>query len=130
MSKMNEHPTVRAVRLRSSAERTGQLDAAELRRICLDAGADDVGFVSVDRPELAAEVEDIRRVFAPTRTLICLLCRMNPDPTRSPARSVANMEFHATGDRVNDVARAIVTALLRLGVRAVNPAMAFPMEME
>jgi ferredoxin len=127
---MHEHPTVRAMRLRAPAERAAQLDGAELSRICLDAGADDVGFVSVDRPELAADREDIRRVFAPTRTLICLLCRMNPEPVRSPARSVANMEFHATGDRVNDIARAIVTTLSRRGVRAVNPAMAFPMEME
>jgi ferredoxin len=130
MSKMNEHPTVRAGRLQPAAERAGQLDAAELRRICMDAGADDVGFVSVDRPELAADLEDIRRVFAPTRTLICLLCRMNPEPVRSPARSVANREFHATGDHVNEVAHAIVTTLSRLGIRAVNPAMAFPMEME
>ena len=48
---------------------------------------------------------------------------------RSPARSVSNLEFHQTGDHVNDVARRIVAALERMGVRATNPAMGFPMEM-
>jgi ferredoxin len=53
---------------------------------------------------------------------------MNREPLRNPARSVANLEFHATGDHVNDVCRAVVTALEREGVPAVNPPMGFPME--
>ena len=56
--------------------------------------------------------------------------RMNREPVRSPARSVANLEFHHTGEDVNDVAHAIVAALEREGIRAVNPAMGFPMEMD
>jgi ferredoxin len=55
---------------------------------------------------------------------------MNQEPVRSPARSVANLEFHHTGDHVNEVARKIVTILERMGVRALNPAMGFPMEMD
>jgi ferredoxin len=55
---------------------------------------------------------------------------MNRGPIRSPARSVANLEFHHTGDHTNDVARRIVAALEAEGVRAVNPAMGFPMEMD
>jgi ferredoxin len=55
---------------------------------------------------------------------------MNREPIRSPARSVANLEFHHTGDHVNEIARKIVAALGREGVRALNPAMGFPMEMD
>ena len=33
-------------------------------------------------------------------------------------------------DKMNEVARKVVTALERLGVRSVNPAMGFPMEMD
>jgi NAD-dependent dihydropyrimidine dehydrogenase PreA subunit len=55
---------------------------------------------------------------------------MNREPIRSPARSVANLEFHHTGNHVNDVAHRIVAALERAGIRAVNPAMGFPMEMD
>ena len=55
---------------------------------------------------------------------------MNRDNVRSPARSVANTEFHHTGDEVNDTARRITAALERAGIRALNPAMGFPMEMD
>src|SRR5882762_2282177 len=51
-------------------------------------------------------------------------------PIRSPARSVANLEFHHTGDHVNEIARKIVATLEHEGVRAMNPAMGFPMEMD
>jgi hypothetical protein len=33
---------------------------------------------------------------------------MNREPIRSPARSVANLEFHHAGDEVNEVARTLV----------------------
>jgi CO/xanthine dehydrogenase Mo-binding subunit len=46
---------------------------------------------------------------------------MNRENVRNPARSVANSEFHHTGDEVNDVARRIVAALERAGIRAMNP---------
>jgi hypothetical protein len=55
---------------------------------------------------------------------------MNHENIRSPGRSIANLEFHHTGDHVNEVARRIVAALARQGVRALNPAMGFPMEMD
>lgn len=98
--------------------------------MCLSAGADDVGFVSIDSPALDGDREGILRMFAATRSLICLVCRMSPEPVRSPARSAANLEFHSTGDQVNETAREIVKKLASLGVRALNPPMAFPMEME
>jgi len=130
MARLDEHPTVRAIRGREPAGRPETLDAAALRRLCLDAGADDVGFVAIGRPELDDQREDIRGFFPPTKAIIGLVCRMNPEPIRAPARSVSNLEFHATGDRVNEVSRAIVAGLGRLGVRAVNPPMGFPMEMD
>ena len=55
---------------------------------------------------------------------------MNRGPIRSPARSAANLEFHATYDHTNEVARKVVAALEDLGVRAVNPSAGFPMEMD
>lgn len=56
---------------------------------------------------------------------------MNRENIRTPARSVANLEFHHTGDHTNEVARRIVAALGKRGVRAVNGgAVGFPMEME
>src|SRR5829696_2229105 len=130
-----EHPTVRRFR-ETHGERPGPaeppppLDAAWLRQLCLDCGADDAGLVEISCPALDDQRDDILRAFPHARTLLGFVCRMNREPIRSPARSVANLEFHHAGDHVNEVARKVVATLERQGVRAVNPAMGFPMEME
>jgi ferredoxin len=128
-SPVNEHPTVRAHGQRPVQPKlAAPLDAAWLRQLCLDAGADDVGFVEVDRPALAEERPHIQRTFPQARSLISFVLRMNRDNVRNPARSIANSEFHHTGDEVNDVARRITAALEQAGLRALNPPMGFPME--
>lgn len=134
MVKLEEHPTVKQARERSlhapASKRTTPLDAGELRQLCLKAGADDVGFVELGRPALGNQRDDILHLFPQTKSFISFVVRMNREPIRSPARSVANLEFHHAGDRVNDVARMIVEALEARGVRALNPSMGFPMEMD
>jgi len=134
MMELMEHPTVKHFHRRaasgSDSAPPSTLDAEGLRQLCLEAGADDVGFVEIDRPELADQRADILAVLPRTKTLVSLVCRMNREDVRSPARSVANLEFHHAGDHVNEVARKIVAALERRGVRALNPAVGFPMEMD
>src|SRR5690348_8978013 len=101
---VKEHPTVKAHRERPALPKISEpLEAVWLRQLCLDAGADDVGFVSIDHPALTGERPHIERAFPHTRSVISLVLRMNRDNVRSPARSVANTEFHHTGDEVNDV---------------------------
>ena len=114
----------------SVPQNSRELDQESLRQMCLEAGADDVGFVDINRPELEQDGADILKAFSQTKTLISFVIRMNREPLRSPARSIANLEFHHTGERVNEVARNIVKFLEARGVRAVNPAMGFPMEMD
>ncbi len=99
-----------------------------LRRLALEAGVDDVGFVEINRPDLAKDRPDILKTFPHTKTLVSFAIRMNREPIRSLVRSVANLEFHHTGDQVNDVARIFVRCLEAQGIRALNPAMGFPME--
>ncbi|HEY7536007.1 MAG TPA: 4Fe-4S binding protein, partial [Thermodesulfobacteriota bacterium] len=134
MIKLEEHPTVRhynqKLKLIDNQSSPNELDAGWLRSLCLESGADDVGFVEIDRPEIADEREQILAVFPYTKTLVSFVCRMNREPIRSLARSVANLEFHHTGEEVNDVARNVVASLERRGIRAMNPAMGFPMEMD
>ncbi len=130
-----EHPTVRRFHESragrpASAEAPRPLDAAWLRQLCLECGADDAGLVEISRPALDDQRADILRAFPPAKTLLTFVCRMNREPIRSPARSVANLEFHHTGDHVNEVARKVVATLEKQGVRALNPAMGFPMEMD
>jgi len=128
MGTLDQHPTVVAVRSRPAPTAPGRVSAAWLREVCLAAGADDVGFVAIDRDEIAADRPDILKVFPATKTLVSIVCRMNREPVRNPARSVANLEFHRTGDHVNDAAREIVRVLEDEGLRALNPPMGFPME--
>ena len=55
---------------------------------------------------------------------------MNRDNVRSPARSVANQEFHRSGEIINEAAHRITRTLQDAGHRALNPSATFPMEMD
>jgi NAD-dependent dihydropyrimidine dehydrogenase PreA subunit len=126
-SALDRHPTVLAHRAKELAA-DQHPTADDIRRWLLEAGADDVGFVSIDRPEIADQRDEILEAFPATRTLVSFVVRMNRVPVISPNRSVSNLEFHATGEQVNDVARRMVRKFEEIGVGALNPSMGFPME--
>jgi ferredoxin len=131
--KLEDHPTVQRIRLQtvpSAAPKEESLDAGWLKQLVLNAGADDVGFVEIGRPALDDQRQDILKAFPHTKTLISFVVRMNREDIRTPARSVSNTEFHHSGDEVNDIARNVVRTLEDRGIRAMNPAMGFPMEMD
>ena len=127
--RLAEHPTVRKVRSRKT-KKPGVLDADWLRHICLSAGADDVAFATVDNPDLASEVEHVDAALPGTKSYISLVVKMNRDNVRSTARSVANQEFHRSGEVLNEAAHRIVRTLQDAGYRALNPSATFPMEMD
>src|ERR1700744_3863263 len=127
--RLAEHPTVQKVRSRKT-QRPGVLDAGWLREICLAAGADDVAFASVDNPDLTTELEHVEAALPGAKSYISLVVKMNRDNVRSPARSVANQEFHRSGELLNEAAHRIVRRLQDTGYRALNPSATFPMEMD
>ncbi|AHH95869.1 (4Fe-4S)-binding protein [Kutzneria albida] len=129
-AKLAEHPTVRAVRARGTRQPPPVIDAAWLRELCLACGADDAAAVSLDHPDLAGEKPHALAAMPGTKALISLVARMNREDVRTPARSVANQEFHRTGEVINDAAREVVRALEDAGYRALNPSATFPMEMD
>ncbi len=114
--KLADHPSVKAVLAKPREKPSPVIDAAWLREICLAAGVDDAAAVSLDHPDLTGEREHV--------------VRMNRDDVRSPARSVANQEFHRSGEIINEAGHAIVRTLQDAGYRAINPSATFPMEME
>ena len=133
MGQLADHPTVKQFQARETASnrsvRPESLDREWLHEVCLEAGADDVGFVEIDRAEIADQRADILWLLPKTKTLISFVVRMNRENIRTPARSIANLEFHHTTDETNEAARKIVAALERVSVRAVNGgAVGFPME--
>jgi len=99
-----------------------------LRQICLDAGAADVGFVEIDRPELGDESANARRVFSRTRTMIAIIGVSNPEAIRSVSRATANIAWHASHTSLDEAADTIITELAGQGVGAVTTAVGFPME--
>src|SRR5436305_12848394 len=131
--KLEDHPTVKRIRLKTVEfvpPRKESLDAEWLKQLVLDAGADDVGFVEIGRAALDDQREDILKAFPHAKTLISFVVRMNREAIQTPARSVSNNEFHHSGDEVNNIARSVVRTLEDQGIRAMNPAMGFPMEMD
>src|SRR3954465_14000172 len=104
--KLEDHPTVKRIRLKtvdSAPPRKESLDAGWLKKLVLDAGADDVGFVEIGRPALDDQRADILKAFPRTKTLLSFVVRMNREAIRTPARSVSNTEFHHSGDEINDI---------------------------
>jgi NAD-dependent dihydropyrimidine dehydrogenase PreA subunit len=133
MAQLSEHPTVKQFRAREAAQAAQPAPESVgrewLRQVCLEAGADDVGFVEIDRSEIADQRAEMLSLLPGTQTVVSLAMRMNRENIRTPARSIANLEFHHTADDTNEVARKIVAALERVGVRALNGgAVGFPME--
>lgn len=124
-----DHPTIARHASRTPPAPIPVLSTEELRAIALAAGADDVGFVDLDDPDLADQRDEIVTAFPRARALISFVQRMNRDNIRSPYRSISNLEFHHASDDTNETARTIVTELEKRGIGAINGgAIGFPME--
>lgn len=108
----------------------GIYSSAAIKKICVDAGADDVGLVDLDRDSLSMEREGILHVYSLTRSVISIVMANNRENMQSPARYVANEEFHHTGDRTSTISREILRRLNRLGIRGVVVNKDWPMAMD
>lgn len=133
MAQLDQHPTVKQYWAREMSgtklAKPQTLDRKWLYQLCLECAADDAGFIEIDRPEIADQKADIQWLLPTTRSLISIAVCMNRENIRTPARSIANLEFHHAGDEANEIARRIVAALESRGVRAINGgAIGFPME--
>src|SRR5260370_38055982 len=77
MMQLAEHPTVKQFHARETpsngSARPQSLDREWLRQVCLEAGADDVGFVEIDRAEIADQKADILWLLPNTQTLLRLV---------------------------------------------------------
>ena len=101
-----------------------------LRKICLEQGADDAGFVEIERQALGSVKEEALALYSKTKTIISFCVRTNPENIQSTSRSLANEEFHKTYDDLSILARKIVRRLNEVGVRAVSCHPTFPMDMD
>ena len=98
---------------------TVRFSAEMIRQICLEAGADDAGFVDIAQEGLASEREGILRVYPATRSIIALVRVMNRENLRSPSRYPANDEAHCVGDEFSRICRDILRRINVQGIRGV-----------
>jgi ferredoxin len=130
--KLDKHPTV--IRYREKVEKDGpskfqeKHDSAWLKTVALEAGADDAGLVEIDRPEIEDQREDILKIFPETRSIMSIVCRMNPANIRCPSRDVSDLEFLLAFEQTNAVSRRIVKRLNEKGIMALSPSAGFPMD--
>ena len=99
-----------------------------LRKICLDEGVDDAGFVEIEREALGSIKEEVLALYPKTKTIISICIRTNPENVQGTSRSLANEEFHKTYDELSIHARKIVKRLNEIGIRAVSCHPTFPMD--
>jgi epoxyqueuosine reductase QueG len=115
--------------LNNQHTQTIQVTADEVREICREAGADDAGFVELERAGLVYEKSDILKIYPKTRSLIAIAKLINQEAVQSPATNIVDEEFHRSYDDLPVIARRILRRLNELGVRGVVTTYAFPMDM-
>lgn len=129
---LDDHPTVKWYRqqdkTRPGIERPNQIDSQRLRQLCIEAGADDAGFVDTDRPALAAHMSELMELFPEAKTLICTVHRLNNQSMKTAAHSVTNLEFQHSWRDANRTSRTIAFRLQDMGFRVLNIPVGFPME--
>ncbi len=131
---LREHPTVKRYYERKSGstatEPAEPLDSNWVRQIVLDAGADDVGLASIDSPVLAAYRSKFLTAFPGAKTCISVICRMNPENVRNPLRQQYEMEYQHMYAEADHVARRAASRFAERGIRAMDCASSYPMNME
>ncbi len=132
--RLEDHPTVKRYQERVAGRAVvtdrEPLEAKWLREAVLEAGADDAGFVEIQREELADQKVDILSIFPDTQALVSLVIRLNPENIRSVSRAVSDLEYKEGFHAVDRVARNLSARLRLEGVRATYFASAFPMNLE
>ena len=101
---------------------------AELRRRILEIGVDDVGFVSVDHPALAHELEEIRYVYPHARTLIVMIGEENKAAMQSRYLPSANHELYECEERLFHWGHAVVKLVQSLGGAGLTTTIGWPQE--
>jgi epoxyqueuosine reductase QueG len=105
------------------------ISAEELRRICLEEGSDDAGFIDIGRGALSSDQGNILKIYPETKTLVSIVKAANRESIQSPSLSVVDWEFSKVYTGVSDIASRIIKRLNEIGIRGVAIPPGFPMDM-
>ena len=106
------------------------LDANWVKQVVLEAGADDAGLASIDSPRLEPYRKKICRLFPQTKTIVSVVCRMNPLNIRSSYRQQYELEYHHMFAEADHVARRAARSFWKAGLEAMDVCASYPMNME
>jgi epoxyqueuosine reductase QueG len=129
---LEQHPTVLWYYEQETAGklpyRPHLLHAEELHALCVEAGADDAGFVRFEHPALDLDRSDLQRAFPSATSVIALAFRLQRENLRSVLHSCADLEFRQALDRANRAARTVADRLLARDVGVLRIPAGFPFE--
>lgn len=108
--------------------RSNPFPAEEIRQICLEADADAMGFVELNRPELAPERQSLLHLYPGTQTIISLSRAMNRENIQSPVRPLYNGEMRRVEEDLGRICGEILRQLNARDLRGVILNPAFPMD--
>ncbi len=94
------------------------LNAIALAKLCREAGADDVGFVDLDRDALAAQRASVLRVLPWVRSLAIVVRCLDRPFIRARLRSLSSAEFATVGSEVEAIIHRVAQDLGGKSVRA------------
>ena len=128
--KLADHPTVKAYKEGKidSPKPPATLESVQLKQMALTAGADDAGFVDLERTAMADYRQDLLDTMPDTQSVMALVFRVNQNHLKSPAHSLADYEFKQVWTEANHTARNLVIQLERIGIKALNMPAGFPYE--
>lgn len=130
---LQDHPTVKWYRAQGKGKGPGwpaDVDADWIKEVVLEAGADDVGIVDIDRPQSEELREEMLRAYPKTKALVSIVCRLNPENIRSLSRASADLEFIKGFDRANETATKAARRLRERGISCFYPSSGFPMDLD
>ncbi|MFC1515326.1 4Fe-4S binding protein [Thermodesulfobacteriota bacterium] len=128
--RLRDHPTVQAYQKKKDTQTVHpeMFEAKWLKDQAISAGADDVGLIDLEKESMADFREDLLYAMPDARTVLVTAFRMNQNTLKSPAHSVANIEFKHTWMHANDTAIRLVRRLNEHGIKAINMPAGFPFE--
>ena len=105
-----------------------KISHSELRELFLGVGADDVGFVEVDRPELGLQGDLIKKIYPSTQTIASIVITLNRPNLMTPLRNLTAFESHQSADDLDRVQGRLIRVLRERGIKVVRLPLAFPMD--
>ena len=129
--KLSDHPTVKAYKERKTQilDSPAILEAAGLKQMALDAGADDSGLIDLSRETMAPYKQNLLDVMPDAKSAMVLVARINQTPLRSLAHSIADNEFQQVLKNIKQIERKLVIQFKQVGIKACGMPVGFPMEM-